>query len=170
VKPLVFNSTPLIYLAKVGLSKLLEDLSGEKLTSPAVKREVVDEGKRKGAPDALVLERLFENAVFKVVKPRDQKFLLRLLETRGLHLTDAEVLAIAQENRGLAVIDDEVARKTAKIYGISYAGTPYVLMRAVCEELVSKEKSKQAVIEMVFSGWRCSVETYAKIMGALDRL
>jgi len=37
VKLLVFNSTPLIYLAKVGLSKVLEDLKGEKVTSPDVK-------------------------------------------------------------------------------------------------------------------------------------
>jgi len=170
VKKLVFNSTPLIYLAKVGLSKVLEDLKGEKVTSPEVKREVVDEGKRKGVPDAVVLEKLFDGKVFQVVEPKDKEFLSRLMKTRGLHVTDAEVLALAKELDGLAVVDDEVARKTAKVYGIAYVGTPYVLMRAVYEGLVTKERAKQAVNEMVFVGWRCSVESYAKIIEVLEKL
>jgi len=170
VKKLVFNSTPLIYLAKVGLCKVLEDLKGEKVTSPEVKREVVDEGKRKGVPDAVVLEKLFDGKVFQVVEPKDKEFLSRLMKTRGLHVTDAEVLALAKELDGLAVVDDEVARKTAKVYGIAYVGTPYVLVRAVYEGLVTKERAKQAVNEMVFVGWRCSVESYAKIIEALEKL
>ena len=170
MKPLVFNSTPLIYLTKAGLSRVFEGLQDEKLTSPVVKREVVDEGKRKGVPDAVVLDKLFANGVFKVCQPSDRKFLARLLETRGLHLADAEVLALAREHAGIAVIDDEVARKTAKVYGVDYVGSPYVLMRAVCQGLISKAKAKQAVNDMVSAGWRCNVESYAKIMEVLDRL
>jgi len=170
VKPLVFNATPLIYITKVGLSKVFEDLKNEKLTSLKVKREVVDEGKRMGVPDAIILEKMFQNNVFKVTEPENQKFLAGLLETRGLHITDAEVLAIAKDCDGIAVIDDEVARKTARIYGISYVGTPYVLMRAVFQGLITKERAKQAINEMIFAGWRCSIESYAKIMDAIEKL
>jgi predicted nucleic acid-binding protein len=92
------------------------------------------------------------------------------MKTRGLHVTDAEVLALAKELDGLAVVDDEVARKTAKVYGIAYVGTPYVLARAVYEGLVTKERAKQAVNEMIFVGWRCSVESYAKIIEVLEKL
>jgi predicted nucleic acid-binding protein len=168
VKPLIFNSTPLIYIAKVGLSKIFEDLKEEKLTSLSVKREVVDEGKRKGVADAIILEKLFVNNVFRVVEPRDKEFLSWLLETKGLHVTDAEVLSLARERKGVAVIDDEVARKTAKVYGVSYVGTPYVLVRAVSEGFLTKEKARQAVNDMVSVGWRCSVESYAMIMKALE--
>ncbi len=170
MKPLVFNSTPLIYLTKIGLSRVFEGLKAEKLTSPNVKREVVDEGKRKGVPDAVILGKLFEDNVFEVVEPKDRRFLSRLLETRGLHLTDAEVLTLARERKGLAIIDDEVARKTAKVYAIDYVGTPYVLVRAVSERLITKERAKHAVNEMVFAGWRCNVESYAKIIEALKRI
>ncbi|MEM2130813.1 MAG: DUF3368 domain-containing protein [Candidatus Bathyarchaeia archaeon] len=166
---LVFNSTPLIYLVKVGLSKVLEDLKTEKVMSPEVKRETVDEGKRKGVPDAIVLEKLFSSNVFRVVEPKDKEFLSRLLRASGLHVTDAEVLALAQELDGLAVVDDEVARKMAKVYGIAYAGTLYVLVKAVCDGVISKERAKRAVNEMVFVGWRCSVETYARIMEVLEK-
>jgi len=91
------------------------------------------------------------------------------LETKGLHITDAEVLAIAKERDGIAVTDDEVARKTATIYGISYVGTLHILMRAVFQGLVTKDRAKQAINEMIFAGWRCTVESYAKIMDAIDK-
>ncbi|MCS7114433.1 MAG: DUF3368 domain-containing protein [Candidatus Bathyarchaeota archaeon] len=170
MKPLVFNSTPLIYITKIGLSRIFEELKDEKLTSPSVKREVVDEGKRKGVADAVILDKLFQKDVFKVVKPKNTSFLETLLQTRGLHITDAEVLAIARERDGTAIIDDEVARKTAKIYGIAYAGTPYILVRAFSQGLIAKERARKAINDMVFSGWRCSVETYVKIMESLEKL
>ena len=170
MKQLVFNSTLLIYLTKAGLSQVFESLKGEKLTSPVVKKEVVEEGKRKGVPDAVVLEKLFENDVFEVCEPQDKGFVARLLKTCGFHVADAEVLALARECEGTAVIDDEVAMKTAKVYGIDYVGTPYVLMRAMCEGLISKEEAKLALNEMISMGWRCSVESYAKIMEVLEKL
>lgn len=169
MKPLVFNSTPLIYLSKAGLSGIIENLKGEKLTSLLVKAEVVEKGKLKGVPDAIALEKLFDNGVFKLCKPKDTAFLSRLSETHGLHVADAEVLALAKEREASAVIDDEVARKTAKVYGIEYVGTPYVLVKAVFEELLSKEAAKKAVNDMVSAGWRCSVESYAKIMELLEK-
>ena len=170
VKPLVFNSTPLIYLSKVGLNGIIETLAGEKLTSPLVKQEVVDKGKLKGIPDAIALEKLFDYGVFKLCEPRDKEFLSQLAETRGLHVADAEVLALAKECEGLAVIDDEVARKTAKVYGIGYLGTPYVLARAVFEGLLSKGQAKLALKDVVSVGWRCSLESYANIMEFIDKV
>jgi predicted nucleic acid-binding protein len=170
VKPLVFDSTPLIYLTKAGLSRIFKELDGEKLTPPLVKCEVVDAGKNRGVPDALVLEKLFMNGVFEVCEPTDKRLLNRLLSTHGLHDADGEVLALAHERGGIAVIDDEVGRKTAKVYEIGYVGSAYILMRAVCEGLVSKEKAKQAVNDMVSLGWRCSVESYIKILEAFEKL
>ncbi len=169
MKSLVFNSTPLIYITKIGLSRIFEELKCEKLTSPNVKREVADEGKRKGIADAIALEKLFKKDVFKVVIPKNTSFLEILLQTRGLHVTDAEVLAIAKEREGTAIIDDEVARKTAKIYGIVYAGTPYILVKAVSQKLITKERARQAINDMISTGWRCSVETYVKIMESIEK-
>jgi len=170
MKPLVFNATPLIYITKVGLSKVFEGLKDEKLTSPHVKREVVDEGKRKGVPDATILDAMFQNNVFEVAEPENKKFLANLSETKGLHLTDAEVLVIARERDGIAIIDDEVARKTAKIYGISYAGTTYVLMKAVMQRMITKERAKQAINEMISAGWRCSIESYTKFIETIEKI
>ena len=79
-------------------------------------------------------------------------------------------MALAKEYKATAVIDDEVARKTATVYGIDYVGTTYVLVRAVFEGLISKEAAKQAVNGMVSAGWRCNIESYAKIMELTDKV
>ena len=105
---------------------------------------------------------MFENGTFTLCSPKDQAFLRRLAKTHGLHLADADVLTIAKENNAVAVIDDEVARKTAKVYGIDYVGTTYVLVRAVYEGLIATETAKSAVKDMVSAGWRCSIETTQK--------
>jgi hypothetical protein len=49
-------------------------------------------------------------------------------------------------------------------------GTPYVLARAVSEGFLSKEQAKIVVKDMVSSGWRCNVETYAKIIELMDKM
>lgn len=170
MKPIILDATPLIYLTKAGLSRTLEELKEEKITPPQVKREVVDEGKNRGIADAIILEKMFQNKVLTTKEPRDKEFLERLLKTRGLHITDAEVLAVAKELHGIAIMDDAVARKTARIYGISYAGTPYILMRAIKQRLIAKEQAKQAINNMVSEGWRCDIETYTKIIDATGKL
>jgi hypothetical protein len=57
-----------------GLSYVFEGLQGEKLTSPVVKHEFVDEGKRKGVPDAVVLDRLFAMGVFRFASHATKSF------------------------------------------------------------------------------------------------
>jgi predicted nucleic acid-binding protein len=170
VKALVLDATPLIYLTRVGLSWVFEELEGEKYTPARVKVEVVDGGVGKGVPDALVLEKMFQNRVFIVKAPGNNGFVKRLLDVRGLHVTDAEVIALARELDGVAVIDDEAARKTARIFGVSYVGTPFILMRSIVQGLITKEAARQAIREMISSGWRCDVETYDRIMESIESI
>ena len=69
----------------------------------------------------------------------------------------------------LTVIDDERWVERPRRFTILTMLT-YCLMRAMCEELISKTKAKQTVNDMVSSGWRCSIESYMKIMESLEKL
>jgi len=160
----VLNSTPLIYVAKVGMAHLLIDLRLEKITSPLVKQEVVDKGKDIGAPEAEILEELYQKNVIKIVEPKRQELITRLRGIRGLHDADIHTIALAKEYDGMAIMDDQLARKTARIYKIRYSGTPYLLMRAHVQGLITKELVNEAVDDMISAGWRCGVEDYQSIM------
>jgi predicted nucleic acid-binding protein len=43
------------------------------------------------------------------------------------------------------------------------------LARAVFQGIINKEQAKRAVNDMVSAGWRCSIESYAKIMELLEK-
>ena len=166
---IALNSTPLIYLAKIGMNHLFVDLKLEKITSPLVKQEVVDKGKDIGAPEAEILAELFHRHVIKIVEPKRRELITRLHEIRGLHDADVHTIALAKEYDGIAIMDDQLARKTARIYKIRYSGTPYLLMRAHIQGLIAKELVMEAIDDMISVGWRCGVEDYQSIMSYLGR-
>lgn len=165
---LVFNTTPLIYLAKAGLLPYLGDLPCDIITCAGVKAEAVERGKAKSASDALVIEKALGEGVLKVEEIRDRAFLNMLTRIPEIHEVDAEVLALAREVRGIAVIDEAVGRRVARANGISYAGTPFVLALLVVNRKISKDRARLALDEIVRSGWRCSAELYSKILSMID--
>ena len=71
---LVFDATPLIYLAKVEKLHLLGNIGGKKVIPRAVFEEVVTRGKEYGKVDALMVERLVEQGVFQVVEVEETDF------------------------------------------------------------------------------------------------
>lgn len=64
----IFNSTPLIYLNKVGLSQIFELLEGDKIIPLKVYEEVITQGKLRGDADALISEELIAKEVIKIVR------------------------------------------------------------------------------------------------------
>jgi len=91
-RPLIFNATPLIYLCKVGLSPIFSELPEEKYTTPKVVEEVVDRGKKLGAPDAFIVERPISESIIKVREPK--RFINQIMRIPNLHIAEAQVLAL----------------------------------------------------------------------------
>ena len=170
MKTIILNSTPLIYLTKIGLANLLRELRLQKFTSSLVKKEVVEKGKAAGAPEAPLLEDLFQSGAIKLKEPRNKKLIERLHEVKGLSEADIRVLALARECDATAIVDDAMAGKTAKTFGIAYAGTPYLLSRAFLQGLISRQETRKAVDDMISAGWRCGIEDYQRIIKQIDAL
>jgi len=158
----------LIYLCKIGFSFIFREFSEDKYTTPMVFKEVVEEGKRLGAPDAYVVEQMINESTIKVVEPREVEFVDLLIKTSNLHKAEAQVLALAKELDGIAVIDEGIARQVARIYNIEAHGTVYLLLRLVYRGSLSREKARKAVERMISAGWRLSAEEYAKLLRQLE--
>ncbi len=165
----ILNSTPLIYLAKIGHVDLLRELNLEKFTSSLVQREVVERGKASGAPEAPLIEELFKSGAVRLKEPKKES-IERLREVKGLSEADMRVLALAREYDATAIIDDALGRKTAKTFRIAYAGTSYLLIAAFQQRLLSKQEVRVALDEMISVGWRCGVEDYQGIISQIDAL
>jgi predicted nucleic acid-binding protein len=175
-KPLIFDSTPLIYLAKSSLAELLKEISQPKFTPESVFTEVVLEGKKKRAPEASLLETLFKEKKIRVHNIRNKKYINYVKEmaasneTQPLHEAEAEVLCLTKELDGVAIADDYVARSVARILGIELHGTGYILGKIFVTGKIDKEKLIEKVKQMRDGGWYVSAEDYLKIIDYLKNL
>ena len=163
MKPLIFDATPLIYLTRVGLVKLIETLPMQKFAARSVFKEVVEIGKLRGLADALALADLFEVKAISIANPTNTALLRTLTRINGLDEPDAETLAVAKEHDYKAVLDDLLARKVARTYEIDFVGTPYILILGIQNHLLTKQDAAKAIDEMIEAGWRCSPEIYREI-------
>lgn len=166
----VFDSTPLIYLAKAGILPKLAGLRVKLVIPKAVYEEVVVEGRRRGKRDALVVEKLAGENVFVVADAHNKVFVKRLLSNRGLSKADAETLALARELKAVAVVDEGLCRSVAELEGIGFHGSVFLLFLLQKKKIVSKADLRATVNSMVESGWRCSTELYAAILAEIEKL
>jgi len=169
MKPLIFDSTPLIYLAKADILKLIREFPEKLFIPPEVYSEVVEEGKKKGEGDAFLVENLVNEGILKVKEVRKKDFQKKLKKS-PLHLADIETLCLANELNGIAIIDEELGREIADIEGIKRRGSIFILFRFFKLGLIDKKKLRETVDKMLLEGWRCSVELYAVILTEIENL
>ncbi|HJH27459.1 MAG TPA: DUF3368 domain-containing protein, partial [Methanophagales archaeon] len=124
---LVFDATPLIYLAKVGKVHLLWNISEKKVIPRGVFEEVVVKGKEAGKADALIVERLIEQGVFQVTEVDETDVYRKLMKNKKLSTADVEVLALAKVEDGVAIVDEDYARWVAEVEDIKCGGTIYLI-------------------------------------------
>ncbi len=164
----VFDAIPLIYLAKAKVLKYVCELEEEILIPETVFQEVVVEGKNMGFPDAIRVEKLVDKGIFEIV-PAERGIIYDKLEDNNfLSKADMDVLEIALQENGIAVMDDSYPRTIAKIEGIRCRGTFYLIFRMLNEKIVDKEEAKNIIDEIIEEGWYCTTDLYSHIMKKLE--
>jgi predicted nucleic acid-binding protein len=154
---IISDSTPLIYLAKIGKLPLLKEFFGEVLIAEEVKREVVDRGKDHGSPDAFVVENALNEGWIKVERAKRMEG----LEEFGIHEGEAETISLAVHlNEKRVLVDQTHARLAAKALGIRPVGTVYVLLRALRRGFIDRRGYLKALEDLVRAGFRMSDEVY----------
>jgi predicted nucleic acid-binding protein len=167
MKPLIFDATPLIYLGKIKFIEIIKHFPEDKFTTKSVYKEVVVEGKKSGKPEVFLIENTIETGIIKIKTPANKQYISHLKGNPKIHKGDADVLALALELDGIALLDDEEARGIAEIEGIEHHGTIYLLVRMKKMGLLTKEEALTGLNEMIQTGWRCSTELYIEILKVL---
>lgn len=162
---LVFDSTPLIYLGKVRVLNKLKSLKVKKIIPASIYQEVVKKGKLLGKEDAFYIENLTEEEVFEIAKAENQ---IKSLPSYNLSEADKEVLSLAKEKSGMAVIDEDAGRKIAEVEGIEVIGSVGILFNLLRKKIIDKKKLREIVDKMIEEGWYCSIELYSFIISKLD--
>ncbi len=169
MKPLIFDATPLIYLGKINLIEKIKYFPEEKYTTKSVYIEVVEVGKNTGRQEAFLIEKLIQSKVITLKTPSNRQYISALRQNPKIHDADADILALAIELNGIALLDDEEARGMAETEGIEHHGTIYILLRMMKINLLTRDDVLESLNEMIHTGWRCSTELYAEIIKALNQ-
>ncbi len=163
---IVFDSTPLIYLAKVGLISIIEE-TGENLLIPqSVFEEVVTVGKQRGDADSFIVEELIKRETVKLVDPINRFTGFE----KDIHKAERDVIALAKENECIAIIDDGIAREIGEMLNVNVHGTFYLIFQAVQRGSLSKQESREKINKMIRRGWRIGSEQYIEFLDLIDRI
>mgnify|MGYP006305888271 CR=1 FL=1 len=152
----ISNTSPLLYLYRIGVVEWLSQLFGEVWTLTAV-REELQEGRRRGydVPD------LSEYDWLEIVEPRSVP-----LEWLALDLGAGEIatMALALENPSrIVLLDDALARRIAKAAGLEVWGTLRVLLEAKSEGMT--ESIAPFVEQLKESGMWLSEDVSQRVLG-----
>lgn len=163
---IVSNSSPLIYLSKLGRLELLRKLFKEILIPKEVFNEAVLRGKEEKFSEALVIEDAMHEGWLKI---KGTKVDRRLLEfAPELNLGETEVISLAREVKAdLVLMDDASGRGVSESFGLNTKGTIYILLKAYKSGLIKKEEVKTLLDKLILAGFRLSSEVYSRILEEL---
>ena len=154
---MIANSTPLIYLAKLGKIGLLRSLFPRIYIPEAVKQEVIDQGKAQYEPDAFIVEQAIQEGWIIVRKTKP----LAVLQEMGIDLGELEAISLAVEMKRKEILLDQThARIAAELVGLTPRGTLYVLLRALKENKISLKEYRLLLESLLVVGFRMSEELY----------
>lgn len=165
----VSDSTPLIYLAKLGRLGILRDVYGRVIVPKAVYEEVVKEGKDRGLPDAFVVERALDDwmQVLEVDPDVDRRFGF-VDSNPGLDRGEKEAIKLCKQiDASFFIADDREARKAAKVLNIRTVGTCGTVVQAYRMGFYPRREAIQIIDELLGEGLRIGTEVYRRLLEEL---
>lgn len=168
---IVSDSTPLIYLAKLGNLPLIRKLF-DKVRVPSEVMAEIMRGKGLGFEDAAVIEEAEQEGWLKTVAlGGDQKGeLLKLCRTFvDISRVDAAVLILAKSPRGAICVDDSRAVKVAEVLGLKHIGTLGIILLSVKRGLLSKGQAEQMALSLPERGFYVDAGLLSEFLRQLKR-
>jgi predicted nucleic acid-binding protein len=164
----VKDSMILIHLAKMHLLIDSCQYFGDVIIPTKVYEETVINGKKKGHPDALIIEQTINNNLI-TIKEIENKEKVDYLRLFGLHLGEAEAIALYfQEKAQILATDDDTCRKNRIILGINIIGSPAIVLMLFRKALITRRQAIDCVSALETIGW-FDTEVIHEIKRKIDR-
>ena len=165
-RPVVNNSSPLIWLAKIGRLTLLKTLFG----GIAIPRRVYEEAAlRKQSADAVLIGKAVEEGWIKTSEEKVEGS-EALAGVTGIHLGEAEAILRAQKLGTELIIDEREASVTAQMFGVRPIGTVAVLLLALARDQMTPQEFRGCLDGLLASGFWLTVDVYNKVLEEAELL
>jgi predicted nucleic acid-binding protein len=136
---ILFDASILILLAKIErLEIFLTDLDRKLAISEKVNEEVFEGS----SPEGPLIAKLIQDRRIDVLKTRDRKLVLRLMEDFNIDEGEAKTLTLAvQKKASLVVTDDKNAIRACKIMKLDFTTAIAILVRACEKRLIQIDEA-----------------------------
>jgi len=158
-KPVACNSSPLIWLAKIGRLDLLRIVFREVI----VPRRVYEETASERSSDSILIRRAVEDGWLKVSEERLQEAAV-LAERAFIHIGEAEAILLANKLGAELIIDERTGSATAQIFGVRPIGTIGILLLALAEDHLTFNEFEECIDRLIASGFWLSVDVYKRAL------
>lgn len=161
----VVDSTPLIYLAKIGRLELLKVYS-EVFIPRAVYEETVSKGLKKGFLDAEIIKREIEKGAVKLkeLSGKQQKEAQELTKFAEIDAGEAESIVLARHLNSELLLDDLVAQGVAKTLGLEPLWTTSFVLKLLGAKRLQKKEARKIIEKLVDTGYRISGDVLIELL------
>lgn len=169
--PVAPDSSPLMWLSKVGRLTLLKLLYGRVTIPQEVYEETIERGVAEGFSDALVIKEAMEEGWLETstLMGGDKELCRRILEhAPEIHIGEAQAILMARRAGLPLLIDEAGGRALAEAFGLKVNGTVYVILRGLKEGYLKREEAREAMFELVEKGFRIEPRLLSRILRAVD--
>ncbi len=146
----VSDAGPLIHLAQIGKLELLKKIFDDVVMTTGVKVEAVDEGIKRGCPDAYAISEALEEGWLSVepVSQHLSKTAIELAAGENISRADAETLLLAKKNQAELLVDEKILSTLAKMYKLKAWSTWTLLLEGLSRNLIELTDVETAVNEL----------------------
>lgn len=156
---MVSNSSPLIWLTKIGRLMLLKIIFEGVILS----RRVYEETTLEGSADSILISKAVEDGWIKVSEEEIEEASV-LADRSGIHLGEAEAILLAQKLGTELIIDEREGSATAQMFGVRPIGTIAVLLLALARGQLTVNEFKECLDRLIALGFWLSVDVYNKAL------
>lgn len=170
---MIVDSSSLIIFGKLNRMNILLGLFGEIEISHGVFKEAVLEGLEKKFEDSFILKSHFDKNQIKIIKLNDKysKLADKIQELHDIGVGEAQTIALAKQlNRKELIIDESLARETAKSFGLKPIGSLRTLLLAYKRNLLNEEEVKELVNKMIKLKFRISAATFIRFSELFEKI
>jgi len=167
----VSNTSPLIWLSKIGRVTLLKELFGTVIIPEEVYKEAVERGLQEGFSDALVIKEAVDQGWIKISKLNKKEVALcqkMMKHAFEIHLGEAQAIVLSRRTHSLLLIDESSGRAFAEAWGLKAKGTLYVIVNALRHGLLDCAEAKETLLTLVDRGFRIEPSLLARIIREID--
>jgi predicted nucleic acid-binding protein len=156
----VSDTTPILTLLKINRLGLFKKLFGKIIIPSGVYKELTTNHLYRKE-----VQQIKQSAFIEVVAVKDEAFVIKIRNTKGLDNGESEAIALTQEiNADLLLMDERKGRLVAKEMGLAIAGTLGVLLIAYEDKILTAEAIEECISALKTSGQRISDSLFLELL------